>query len=491
MTQNRNYRSILDPKGKSIFSSKDFFTEFECKLKDTKIPLRRKLAEAFSQAIDGQRKVGKAFIGSFKILKGDPFTKSYLHYPWTHADNYKGLTNLFQHHPAFIASFVDLIRQYYYYPVLDCWRRTQSISCFKQTSDYCARALPGTSHAAIDRAKVGRTTLVELVELSVPSSLKQTVLNSYTRVFGKRWEVFGGALFPFGYLKGGKSYGRLKSVPPSTLCNMNKDVKLCILRTIKVKHKISFFELDLKSCHAKIFESFFDWDGYDRKDLPKLDTLWTSMIDDFWEKAEEISFFDHIKNQIRTWPESSLKGLLKNQFYKALNGGMPDYAEDNVERSKTKLKIKTSDQDDFNEFLHLVFKEMKVFILESAFIEQINSGVQLFLPNDNDGFPVTTLSNKQAKKLAANPDYQPLPQTANSRLFSAMEFCLVMHVYAAIIEADCGWLVIGYEADGLLIAGVMNEEKAIEDLVKISAIFKETIKGLTTADHFLDIKNFI
>ena len=161
----------------------------------------------------------------------------------------------------------------------------------------------------------------------------------------------------------------MKSVPPCTICNMNKEVKSAILRDIKANHNISFFEVDLKSCHAKIFEDLFDGDDFNRNDLPSLDQLWPNMISDFRSRTKEVIGYDHIKAHIIQWPEVHLKGLLKNQFYKALNGGMPNYAEDNVERSKTKLKISSTDQQDFNDFLYLVFSKMKVFVLETAFIE--------------------------------------------------------------------------------------------------------------------------
>ena len=106
----------------------------------------------------------------------------------------------------------------------------------------------------------------------------------------------------------------------------------------------------------------------------------------------------------------------------------------------------------------------------------------IYLPNDDKGFETNTPSKSQIKKMIADPDYEPRKQTANSGLFSNMELCLILHLYAAITEADCGWLIIGYQADGILIAGEMNETKAKSDLEEVSIYFKKSIKGLTTAD---------
>jgi len=481
---------ILQKQGKTIFDEVHFRSVFAQKLQQ--YPYKSfSLVKTLRESLKGQQLLGGLFVESFKKIKGNPYTKDYLHYPWPFAEKYKLLHDIFLHHPVFIEPFLNAVSQYFYHPVIKSWRDVQSISCFKKTSDYCARALPGTKEAAQDRAQEASDELVSLVHSDVPKNIVSHLIAGYDRFFNKRWETYGGALLPLGYLKGTKSYGRLKSVPPSTLCNMNKEVKLIILGAIKANHKISFMEIDLKSCHAKIFQDLFDWDGFDRNDLPPLDKLWDNMISDFWEKVNEIAGYDHIKLQITKWPEGHLKGLLKNQFYKALNGGLPDYAEDNVERSKTKLKIELFDQPDFNEFLHLVFNRMKVFQLETAFIEQVNSHYLLYLPNYYEGFETDTLSKTQLKKIIADPNYEPRKQTGNSRLFSNMELCLIFHLYAAITEANCGWLVIGYEADGILVAGEMDETQANRDLEKVSKIFKESIKGLTTAQHSLDIKNFI
>ena len=63
---------------------------------------------------------------------------------------------------------------------------------------------------------------------------------------------------------------------------------------------------------------------------------------------------------MKNWGDDKLKSLLKNQFYKSLNGGMPDFAEDNIKRSASKLEIGEREKPVFYDFFHLVFTKMKV-----------------------------------------------------------------------------------------------------------------------------------
>ena len=93
--------------------------------------------------------------------------------------------------------------------------------------------------------------------------------------------------------------------------------------------------------------------------------------------------------------------------------------------------------------------------------------------------------------MLSDPDYEPRKQTANSRLFSNMELSLVMHLYGAISRSNCPWLVIGYEADGILVAAIGDKQKVNQDLLIVNNCFKESILGLTSGNHALEIKNFV
>ena len=146
--------AILIKEGKQIFNEVDFRSAFGENLRKYPVRLKRPLSDVFLESLNGQSLFGGVFIEFFKKMKGNPYTKDHLHYPWTHAGTYKVLHNLFLHHPVFIEPFVNSFRQYFYHPVITIWRETQTISYFKKSSDYCARALPGTKTPARETAKV-------------------------------------------------------------------------------------------------------------------------------------------------------------------------------------------------------------------------------------------------------------------------------------------------------------------------------------------------
>lgn len=483
--------SILDPEGKTIFDEVAFRAEFKSKLISFQIPLKRPLLKEFSDSLANQFWFGRLFLQITELGVDSPYITKHLHFPWENAKYYALLNSLFFHLPAFLAPFISKINQYFYMPVLDCWRATQAVSCFKQSSDYCARALPGTTKGAGERALSDAEELLSDVDDLTHPNFKAQALKGYSELFDKRWDTFKGSLFPLGYKEAANSYGRLTSIPGSTLCNINKLVKTIVLEFIFDKQGFSFMEVDLKSAHAKIFEDLFDWRGYEREDLPELNKLWPIVEANFWDLTNKCSGYDSIIEKVRSWEPGLLKGLLKNQFYKALNGGMPDFSDDNLERSRTKLKISKAELPIYIQFFNLIFSQMNVFRLETAFQIQINSFPFLYLPNRTEHFGVKTPSKSQLAKQMKTPGYEPRAQTANSRLFSNMELCLIFHLVMAITEANVEWLVVGYEADGILVCGRFNKEQAVEQLARVQASFSKGLKKLTTADHTLDIKNLV
>ena len=161
--------AILIKHGKTIFNEVDFRVLFEKKVREYPVNHKQPLTVLLRDSLKGQSLLGGLFVDQFKKMKGDPYT------------------------------------QYYYYPVLASWRETQSLSHFSKTSDYCARALPGTTVAAQDRARQGSDQLVGLVEREVPIIIKGLLNKAYERLFANRWEQFGGALLPLSYLKGTKA----------------------------------------------------------------------------------------------------------------------------------------------------------------------------------------------------------------------------------------------------------------------------------------------
>ena len=177
---------ILIKEGKTITTADAFRKELRSSLSKYPIHFKRgfSMIDLFNQSLKKQKKFGMVFAKRFAEMQGDPYHPGYYRCTWTHAKSYSLLANLFVHHPSFIEPFSNAIRQYYYDPLLKVWSQTQSISYFPKTSDYCARALPGTRSDAHKKADMVAEKLQAHAEAHVPRKIYGEIQENYAKYFG-------------------------------------------------------------------------------------------------------------------------------------------------------------------------------------------------------------------------------------------------------------------------------------------------------------------
>ena len=235
---------------------------------------------AFEKSIGNQFYLGKLIL-NFLVKGTDPYTTDNLHNRWVQTVEYSRITRLFLYYPATVSEIVEVLNLCIYSEVCLSWQVTQTIIIMDSHDDYYSKLLPGTSTKAQDVSLMGSKDLLRDLPEIKPQKLKELILEGYNRMLSKRWKVWGGSLFPIGYKRGDAGYGRLKTIPGSTVCNLKHEIKSIIGSVLKENFGFSIMEVDLKSCHAKIFETLFDWEQADRSLLPPLDSLWPTMVDQF------------------------------------------------------------------------------------------------------------------------------------------------------------------------------------------------------------------
>lgn len=443
---------------------------------------------AFKESLENQKLFG-LFIKPFLSSTLPAFTTKFLYSPWPQARVYQQLTTLFLYQPATAGKLIETLNYNVYDVVYFSWDEARKEVPLNDPDNYYARNLPGSSTDAKEKAVALLDQHVKILATIGQKDLRRLLVSNYQRLASSRWSSWGTSLFPIGYLRAEGSYGRLPMIPGTTLSNSKQSVKAVVLESICKAYNLSFMEIDMKSCHGVIFEDLFNWEGHDRSSLPNLNQLWPSMISQFRLILKTAEFGKH-KDTINLWSDDQLKALLKNQFYKSLNGGNPFICLDNVSRSKRKLQLADDEIESLSEYLNEIFQKMTVFQIEQLFIEQLNKFPYLYLPNQVESFGTATLSRKQREKQKKNPDAPFFRQTANSRVFSTLELCLIIHLIVAIAQSSVGWTVIAYELDGLLVCGKFSFEEAKLGLAKVSELFQTSTKSLTTATHTLEIKNF-
>ena len=120
----------------------------------------------------------------------------------------------------------------------------------ENSNDSFVKKLPGSSDDAQEKVNAEMTTIINKTSKLTPVGLKSVIDHGYRYL----WPSKGYNPFPMVYKRGRESYGRVSTIPGSTVCNLKREPKNIILREINRRTGLSFVEVDLKSCHGVIFE---------------------------------------------------------------------------------------------------------------------------------------------------------------------------------------------------------------------------------------------
>ena len=402
--------------------------------------------------------------------------------------------------------FINYLNESFSEPLLKAWN-SQKHARAKERNTYFGTALSGSSQSGRFQQK---KNLLSLLPPNLSFKFEKLL---------KTWN--GYSLFPIQYIEGERGYGRLKSLPTSTLSNVKQEIKQVVLNFIKDQTGLRFVEIDLKSCHTVIFKSLVDLGPTETKALPSIETHWPDMINQFKKVRKDISETLPIKEiskewvrlvkeslkVVNSWDDNQIKGLCKNQWYKALNGGSCFVPHDSLKRSQNKLGISDQLMPFVQQFVEVIFKDVSVLNILSQFQKQINSHTQIYLPSRTLPFLTSTLSKKQVATAKSFESVQDLTNesdlispitdkrqtrmqygmTGMSRVFSSCEIVLVL--MAVVSLRGTGLLPISYEADGLLLVSRLSDDELVNALNIINQDFKNLAKRFLKEEFSLELKN--
>lgn len=268
---------------------------------------------------------------------------------------------------------------------------------------------------------------------------------------------------------------------------MKAGAKAAVLKYIAKKCCLNFIEIDIKSCHTVVFRAFSD--NSDQL-VPPTKHHWASLTKNFIDRANELKIMatdteKDILIEVLKWDYEQCKGLIKTQWYKALNGGSCFNPTDNLEKGKFKLNISTADLPLYIPVIKKIFEGMPVFKKLKGLQIKLHKQDYIFLPTDTEPFYTKTLSNSQTKDNKTSN----VSMTAMSRLFTNCEMAIIVMLYITLGNFKYPVFPISYEADGLLLVGEFEKEDLPDMIKQINEEVTVLVKRLYQEDYEFEFKN--